>query len=176
MGRKLFQLPTQELQHPIACLTASGNLTSVRRCVCMRSMRLAVMSTPHRLSCRIYLGKDSIKGRLRAFICRQHTILQGASRSRILDMWMHMCFCGSGAHCRYRAAGWPQTVSTLTGVVTTSIAFFLLSTSSVRQRPRRRPPRVPLRASYFSRLQLLRIKLPVPRSRCFISPVSTGFS
>jgi hypothetical protein len=57
-----------------------------------------------------------------------------------------------------------------------SIAFLLLSTSSIRQRPRRHPPRVPLRASYFSRLQLLRVKLPVPRSRCFITLVSTQLS
>jgi hypothetical protein len=42
--------------------------------------------------------------------------------------------------------------------------------------PRRRPPRVPHRASYSSRLQLLSIKPPVPRSRCFITLVSTRFS
>lgn len=40
--------------------------------------------------------------------------------------WTYMCFCGSGAHSRYRTAGWRrplQLVSTLTGVTTSSIAF-----------------------------------------------------
>lgn len=107
-----------------------------------------------------------------AFIYRPHTILPGVARSRIPGpVDAHVLL-------RKRSAlpvpnGWVAAVRLHNDRgCHHEYCFLLLSTCFVRQRPRRRPPCVPLRTSYFSHLQLLRIKPTFPRSRCFIMLIS----
>jgi len=77
-----------------------------------------------------------------------------------------MCFCGSGA-AQPVPSGWMAAAGLHRGRgYDHKSCFFALSTSVVRQRPRRRPACVPLQSSYSSPLQLLCTRSTAPRSRC----------
>ncbi|XPS74589.1 hypothetical protein M3J09_006700 [Ascochyta lentis] len=146
MQRFYQQLVAQDELRALLILTTANRWTGTQK------THLAVMPTPHRFSCRIStfdmdVNKEHSLGPSVAACTRSGREMQDLVS---LCLWMHMCFCGSGAHSRLpndwialpAAAGLHNDRGRHL-----EYCFFSLSTSVVRQQPRRRPARVPLLTS-----------------------------